>query len=270
MINIKAQQTLVKFNKQDAGTLRYVMRPEKYSQLAENKVIAEAAVRSGIAKGALKGAWDAIGEVIKAWVTEGHSVAIPGLGTLRFGMNAQAVEDVNDVAKGLIRTRKVVFTPSVDIKSELKATKIAITCYDKDGNLVKCVTSTDDGEVEDPEGGDDNGGDNGGGSNGGGSNGGSQNQEEEGVMAPQINGENPFTESTEVTIQGPQGASVYYTTDGSTPTSESTLYSAAFTLTESTTIKAIAILNGESSEVSTRAFSKSSGGSGGGSFDTGS
>ena len=159
MINIKAQQTLVKFNKQDAGTLRYVMRPEKYSQLAENKVIAEAAVRSGIAKGALKGAWDAIGEVIKAWVTEGHSVAIPGLGTLRFGMNAQAVEDVNDVAKGLIRTRKVVFTPSVDIKSELKATKIAITCYDKDGNLVKRVTSTDDGEIEDNDGGDDNGGD---------------------------------------------------------------------------------------------------------------
>ena len=107
------------------------------------------------------------------------------------------------------------------------------------------------------------------GSNGG-NGGGSQNQEEEGVMAPQINGENPFAESTEVTIQGPQGASVYYTTDGSTPTSESTLYSAAFTLTESTTIKAIAILNGESSEVSTRAFSKSSGGSGGGSFDTGS
>ena len=151
MINIKAQQTLVKFNKQDAGTLRYVMRPEKYSQLTESKVITEAAVRSGIAKGALKGAWDAIGEVIKAWVTEGHSVAIPGLGTLRFGMNAQAVEDVNEVAKSLIRTRKVVFTPSVDIKSELKATKIAITCYDKDGNLVKRVTSTDDAEVEDPE-----------------------------------------------------------------------------------------------------------------------
>ena len=39
MINIKAQQTLVKFNKQDAGTLRYVMRAEKYSQLAESKVI---------------------------------------------------------------------------------------------------------------------------------------------------------------------------------------------------------------------------------------
>ena len=152
MINIKAQQTLVKFSKNDAGTLRYVMRPESYSQLTEAKVIGEAAVRSGIAKGALKGAWDAIGEVIKAWVTEGHSVAIPGLGTLRFGMNADAVEDVNKVAKDLIRTRKVVYTPSVDIKNELKQTKIAITCYDKDGNLVKRVTSADDGEVEETEG----------------------------------------------------------------------------------------------------------------------
>jgi predicted histone-like DNA-binding protein len=151
MINIKAQQTLVKFNKTDAGTLRYLMRPEKYSNLNENKVINEAVVRSGIQRGALKGAWDAIGEVIKAWITEGHSVAIPGLGTLRFGMNAQAVEDVNDVAKSLIRTRKVVFTPSVDIKRELAETKIAITCYDKDGNLVKRVTSTDDADIEDPE-----------------------------------------------------------------------------------------------------------------------
>jgi predicted histone-like DNA-binding protein len=151
MINIKAQQTLVKFNKTDAGTLRYLMRPEKYSNLTEAKVINEASVRSGIAKGALKGAWDAIGEVIKAWVTEGHSVSIPGLGTLRFGMNAQAVEDVNEVAKSLIRTRKVVFTPSVDIKRELAETKIAITCYDKDGNLVKRVTSADDAEIEDPE-----------------------------------------------------------------------------------------------------------------------
>ncbi|MBP5507138.1 MAG: DNA-binding protein [Prevotella sp.] len=151
MINIKAQQTLVKFSKTDAGTLRYVMRPEKYSQLSEAKVIGEASVRSGIAKGALKGAWDAIGEVIKAWVTEGHSVSIPGLGTLRFGMNADAVEDVNEVAKSLIRTRKVVFTPSVDIKRELTETKIAITCYDKDGNIVKRVTSADDAEVEDNE-----------------------------------------------------------------------------------------------------------------------
>ena len=155
MINIKAQQTLVKFSKTDAGTLLYVMRPETYSQLAESKVISEASVRSGIQRGALKGAWDAIGEVIKAWVTEGHSVAIPGLGSLRFSMNANAVADVNDVAKSLIRSRKVVFTPSVDIKNELKQLKVAITCYDKDGKEVKRVT--DDISEEEVVTGDENG-----------------------------------------------------------------------------------------------------------------
>ena len=155
MINIKAQQTLVKFSKTDAGTLLYVMRPETYSQLAESKVISEASVRSGIQRGALKGAWDAIGEVIKAWVTEGHSVAIPGLGSLRFSMNANAVADVNDVAKSLIRSRKVVFTPSVDIKNELKQLKVAITCYDKDGKEVKRVT--DDISEEEVVNGDENG-----------------------------------------------------------------------------------------------------------------
>ena len=169
MIHIKAQQTLVKFNKADAGTLLYVMRPETYSQLAESKVISEASVRSGIQRGALKGAWDAIGEVIKAWVTEGHSVAIPGLGSLRFSMNANAVADVNDVAKSLIRSRKVVFTPSVDIKNELKQLKVAITCYDKDGKEVKRVT--DDNSEEEVLDNGDNGQQNGGGTNEGGSTG---------------------------------------------------------------------------------------------------
>ena len=172
MIHIKAQQTLVKFSKTDAGTLLYVMRPETYSQLAESKVISEASVRSGIQRGALKGAWDAIGEVIKAWVTEGHSVAIPGLGSLRFSMNANAVADVNDVAKSLIRSRKVVFTPSVDIKNELKQLKVAITCYDKDGKEVKRVT--DDNSEEEVLDNGENGQQNGGGTNEGGSTGGNE------------------------------------------------------------------------------------------------
>ena len=178
MIHIKAQQTLVKFNKNDAGTLLYIMRPETYSRLAESKVIQEASVRSGIARGALKGAWDAIGEVIKAWVTEGHSVAIPGLGSLRFSMNASAVADVNDVAKSLIRSRKVVYTPSVDIKEELKQLKVSITCYDKDGKEVKRVTDdTSDEEIEDNEnnGGTNTGGNTGGDNTGGGGTGGDDN-----------------------------------------------------------------------------------------------
>lgn len=134
-----------------AGEYRYMMQADLYNKLSDNKVIQEAALRSGIGKGAINAAWDAIGEVIKAWATEGHSVAVPGLGTMRFGVRAKSVADVNDVATGLITSRRVIFTPNTDIKKELKETSISITCYDRNGNIVKRVTSSDDGSVEDPE-----------------------------------------------------------------------------------------------------------------------
>ena len=182
MIHINAKQTKMQFTKNGPITYRYVLRPVNYSRLAEKKVIQEASVRSGIAKGALKGAWDAIGEVLKAWLTEGHSVAIPGLGTLRFSVSGQSVEDVNDVAKNLIKTRKVVYTPSTDIKDELKSTNISITCYDKDGNEVKRVQ--DDTSDETIDEGDDNSGNsgndntgNGGTTSGGGNTGGDDGME---------------------------------------------------------------------------------------------
>ena len=67
------------------------------------------------------------------------------------------------------------------------------------------------------------------------------------------------------------GADVYYTTDGSTPTSGSTKYTAAFTISDTTTVKAIAIKDGmNTSAVLTVTFSKFSGGgpSGGGNATT--
>ena len=101
-----------------------------------------------------------------------------------------------------------------------------------------------------------NGGQNSGGSNSGG---GSQSSA---LASPTISGDSSFAESTQVSMSGPDGAEIHYTTDGSTPTAESTLYSEAFTLTENTTVKAIAIKDGESSEVATKYFYKSSGGGG--------
>ena len=85
-------------------------------------------------------------------------------------------------------------------------------------------------------------------------NGGSQAQT---VSAPQISGTTPFEETTSVSIQAEQGAEIRYTTDGSTPTAESTLYSAAFTLSNTSTVKAIAIKDGQSSEVASKTFTKS-------------
>lgn len=167
----------------------YVMTPELYTALTKEKVIREAALRSGVSEGIMHACWDAAGEVIKAWATEGHSVALPGLGSMRFTVRSKAVADVNEVKTNLIKSRRIVFIPAQEVKDELAKTSIQITCYDRNGNIVKRVTSTDDGTVEDPEneenqnggtntgtqtgdntGGGSNTGDNTGGNNGGGSN----------------------------------------------------------------------------------------------------
>ena len=100
-----------------------------------------------------------------------------------------------------------------------------------------------------------------------GGNSGSGSQQQNTLAKPTIYGVTPFTESTEVTMSGPEDAEIRYTTDGSTPTAQSTLYEGGFTLSDTTTVKAIAIKNGESSEVSTRLFSKGTGGDTGGSGD---
>jgi len=88
------------------------------------------------------------------------------------------------VKAGLISSRRIIFTPTTDLKDELADTAVQITCYDRNGDEVKRVTSSDAGTIEDPEnengstesgengstenggtqngGGNDNGGDNGG------------------------------------------------------------------------------------------------------------
>ena len=167
-LKVKAVERKVKFSKTDEGVWRYVMQPELYIALSQAKVIKEAALRSGVSQGVMQACWDAAGEVIKAWATEGHSVALPGLGSMRFGLRAKSVEDVNDVKTSLIKTRRIIFTPAVDLKDELKNTAIQITCIDRNGDEVKRVTSADAGTIEDPEENEGSGSETGGGSNTGG------------------------------------------------------------------------------------------------------
>jgi nucleoid DNA-binding protein len=183
-MKVKAVEKKLLFEKNGTPIYRYVMSPELYIPLSQAKVIKEAALRSGVSRGVMQACWDAAGEVIKAWATEGHSVALPGLGTMRFGLRAKSVANVNDVKSSLITSRRIIFTPTVELKDELANTNVQITCYDKDGKEVKRVTSTS-GEVEDPEntnggegentngtnntnGGSTGGGDNNGGGGGGG------------------------------------------------------------------------------------------------------
>lgn len=80
---------------------------------------------------------------------------------------------------------------------------------------------------------------------------------------PTISGADKFSDRTEVTITATPGAIIYYTTDDTVPTNRSKKYDTPITLTETTTIKAIAIEDGHiMSDVVGRVFAKeSSGGS---------
>ena len=160
-IKVKAIERNVAFEK-GKQKWAFVMQADLYSQLNASKVIEEAAIRSGLPKAVINAGWTAIGDVIAAWATEGHSVAVPGLGSLRFGLNSTAVEDVNKVSTNLITRRYIIFVPNTEIKKQLEETSVSITCYDRNGKVVKQVTSTDKPS------GDDNPG--GGGSDGPGSN----------------------------------------------------------------------------------------------------
>jgi predicted histone-like DNA-binding protein len=176
MIQVSAKQTTLQVG-EHKGEDRFMLQAITYSTLDEEKVIEEAAVRSNISTGVIKAAWDAASKVLKAWATEGHSCPLPGLGHMRFGIRATAVEGVNEVKSSLITSRRIIFTPSVSIKEALAKTSISITCYDKEGKKIKTVTSDDKDDIEEDDGGtetnNNSGGENGGntgentGSNGG-------------------------------------------------------------------------------------------------------
>lgn len=169
-IKIKAKERLVRFDPSKQGEYRYIMQPEVYGAVEEKTVMTQVAQRSGLPEYAISAVFNALAEVMTTWATNGHSVPVPGLGTMRFGVRARSVADVLDVDTSLIRSRRVIFTPSSALKLAFKSTSINITCYDRDGQIRKRVDSKDDGTVEDgddgntPSGGTDPGS---GGSSGG-------------------------------------------------------------------------------------------------------
>ena len=207
-IKVIAQRRLLNIGK-NPGVKKFVMRPDLYIPIQEKKVFAEASTHSGISAGVIKAAWDAAGEVLRTWATEGHSVPLPGLGTMRFGVRSKAVEDLEDVKTNLITTRRIVFTPSVEVKDELKNTSIQITCLDEDGNVLKRVTSGDSGEVEDNE--NTQNGEN------------SQNSENNENGGSQNSGEQNQSQGYALTIATSGSGSATVTHDGNTVTSGATL-----------------------------------------------
>ena len=159
MIHVSAKQTTLQVG-EHKGEDRFMLQAQTYSTLSEKKMIEQAAANSNISTAVIKAAWDAAGAVVRIWATEGHSCPLPGIGHMRFGIRATAVETVEEVKTNLITSRRIIFTPSVSIKEELAKTSISITCYDKDGKKIKTVTSTDTDDIEEDDGNTTDTGDN--------------------------------------------------------------------------------------------------------------
>ena len=200
-----------------------------------------------------------LGEAMKHFFELGQKIHLNGIGIFKVGFSAIGVAKKEDCSAATITTRRVLFQPETErvvVGQEKKADGSIKQKYVIAKTLVKDVvfeeTHDNSMNVEDEEE-EQNG-----------------SQQTETVAAPTISGETPFDESTQATISGPEGAQIRYTVDGSTPTAESSLYSEALTLTDTVTVKAIAIKNGVSSEVSSKTFTKNGSGDNGGGFDTGS
>ena len=184
-------------------------------------------------------------------LADGYKVKLDGIGTLYPVTTSEGVDDAKDFSAQENITRiGIAFLADQSKKSLYKAsamkneTKLSTSLYEElNGSLTPNSPSPNNPEGE---------------GSGSGSNSGNSGSSET-VAAPSISGNTSFAESTQVSMSGPDGAEIRYTTDGSVPTAESTLYSAPFSLTATTVVKAIAIKNGVSSEVTVKTFTKSSG-----------
>ena len=216
-------------------------------------------------------------------LAQGQPVKLDGLGTFSPSVDGQKLgkdtlaKAVEAGADAMINGIKINFTPE-NIKGEkLTSRAFKEQCVFELGYVVESEVRMVGGKERRvqkktpisyllaPAADGNGGGTSGGGSNSGTSgtqNGGSQNSgsQSTALASPTISGTTPFAETTSVSISGPAGAEIHYTTDGSTPTAESTLYSEAFTLSDTTTVKAIAIKDAESSEVASKLFTKGEGG----------
>ena len=219
--------------------------------------------QASVKKSDIKAVLQELGEAMKHFFELGQKIKLDGIGIMKVGFSSIGVAKKEDCTASTISTRRVLFQPEtvrVVVGQEKKADGTIKLKYVNAITLLKDVTfeETHDNSMNvEPE---ENGTSEQSGS-------GSQQEQQSTLAKPTIYGANPFTESTEVTMSGPEDAEIYYTTDGSTPTAESTLYEGGFTLSDTTTVKAIAIKNGESSEVSTRLFNKGTGGEPGGNGD---
>ena len=244
--------------------------------------------QASVKKSDIKAVLQELGEAMKHFFELGQKIKLDGIGIMKVGFSSIGVNKVEDCTSATITTRRVLFQPETErvvVGQEKKSDGTVKQKYVNAITLLKDVVfeETHDNSMnveseESPAGGSGNSENSGSGSgpaesaenaeNGSGSQGGSGSSNTNSVAAPVISGVSPFEETSQVSISGPEGATIYYSENGDNPDANDTLYTQPFTIDETTTIKAIAIKDGVSSQVTTKVFTKGTGGSGG--FETGS
>ena len=230
--------------------------------------------QASVKKSDIKAVLQELGEAFKHFFELGQKIKLDGIGIFKVGFSSIGVVKLEDCGAQTITTRRVLFQPettrvvvgqqkmddgSVKQKYVNAITMLKDVVFEEThDNAMNVEPESSNGDSTNAGGsGNSNGSQSGTSGEQGGSQSGNQgNNEPTTVTAPEISGTTPFEESTTVTIQGPQGASIHYTIDGSTPSAESPEYSEPFTLTDTATIRAIAILNEVSSSVSSKTFTK--------------
>ena len=272
-------------NEQLGGTLgKYYARVEYKGTIGIKELAAHMHQHNtAFSKGIVMGVLGDMVDCIKHLVLDGYTVKIDDLGIFKASVDANGLTLEKgakiSAGRGVQRTDeelqanigaqqfavgdvKIIMQATGNTVIEKMNSDAKLSFTSKTKAMVKSLTGSD--ATEDSNGGSssndngDNGGNSGSGSNSG-SNSGNGSMTPS-VASPTISGNTQFTDSTQVSMSGPDGAAIHYTTDGSTPTAESTLYSEAFSLSATTTVKAIAIKDGVSSEVASKLFTKSSGG----------
>jgi len=239
--------------------------------------------QASVKKSDIKAVLQELGEAMKHFFELGQKIKLDGIGIMKVGFSSIGVNKVEDCTSATITTRRVLFQPETErvvVGQEKKKDGTVKQKYVNAITLLKDVVfeETHDNSMnveseESPAGGSGNSENSGNGENteNSGSGSGSNTNGTNGtnsVAAPTISGVSPFEETSQVSISGPDGATIYYSENGDDPDTNDTLYTQPFTIDETTTIKAIAIKDGVSSQVTTKVFTKGTGGSGG--FETGS
>jgi len=240
--------------------------------------------QASVKKSDIKAVLDELGGALKHFFELGQKVRLDGIGILKVGFSSIGVNKVEDCTSATITTRRVLFQPETErvvVGQEKKSDGTVKQKYVNAITLLKDVVfeethdnsmnveAEDSGTTDSTDSTDS--GNSGSQNSGSGSSNTNDTNDTNSVAVPVISGSSPFEESTQVSISGPDGASIYYSVNGDDPDTNDTLYTQPFTVDETTTVKAIAIKDGVSSSVASKTLYKSSGGDdGSGGFEMGS